>query len=129
MNWLARHWGLVTLVALIIAWWRGGAQPALLIGLSLITAFYFLFRAPVWCGALNRGGTTLCRNNAKGALMGCSLRHHKWQKLRMIFVPHGWRQVNRGLWANPREGVTTLAGLAAAISALVPVIAMALGRK
>jgi hypothetical protein len=127
MNWLARYWGLLTLFILIIAWWRGGVQPALLIGLSLITAFYFLFRAPAWCGAANRGGT-LCRNNSKGVLMGCSLRHHKWQKLRMTFVPQGWRQLNRGLWAAPREGVTTLAGLASVVSAVVATITLALGK-
>jgi hypothetical protein len=125
MKWLERYWGLVTLVVLIVAWWVGGVQPALLVGLSLITAFYFFFRAPAWCGAVTRDGT-LCRRNAKGVLLGCSFRQHKWQKLKMTFVPHGWRTINRGLWATPREGVNTIAGLGSFASAVVAAIALAL---
>ncbi|MCO6010574.1 hypothetical protein NE236_37015 [Actinoallomurus purpureus] len=125
MKWLARYWGLLTLVVLVVAWWVGGVQPAILLTLSLITAVYFFFRAPAWCGAVNRDGT-LCRRNAKGALMGCSYRQHKWQKLKMTFVPHGWRRLNRGLWVTPREGMTTLAGLASVTSAIAAAITLAL---
>jgi hypothetical protein len=125
MKLLTRYWGLVTLVILIVAWWVGGVQPALLIGLSLITAFYFFFRAPAWCGAVTRD-KTLCRRNAKGVMMGCSYRQHRWQKLKMTFVPRGWVKMNRGLWMTPREGMTTLAGLASATSAIVAAITLAI---
>jgi hypothetical protein len=40
----------------------------------------------------------------------------------MAFVPKAWRELNRGLWANPKEGVNTLAGLGSAVSALAAVI-------
>ena len=62
---------------------------------------YFLFQAPLWCGAITREGA-LCRNNSSGLLIGCHLREHKWQKLKMTFVPKAWRELNRGLWATPR---------------------------
>jgi hypothetical protein len=47
---------------------------------------------------------------------------HKWQKIKMVFYSKRWRELNRGLWATPRDGVTTLSGVAAAVSALAAVI-------
>ena len=82
---------------------------------------YFLFQAPLWCGAATRDGT-LCRNNSSGLMIGCHLRQHKWQKLKMIVVPKMWRELNRGLWVTPKEGVATLSGLGSAVSALAAVI-------
>ena len=72
--------------------------------LSVGAVGYFLFQAPLWCGAITRDGT-LCRNNSSGLLIGCHLREHKWQKLKMAFIPKAWRELNRGLWATPREGL------------------------
>jgi hypothetical protein len=89
-----------------------------LIVLSLLVTAFFLFQAPVWCCAVNRDGT-LCRNNSSGLLLGCSKRQHKLQKLKMTFVPHAWRQMNRGLWASPREGLTTLGAIIGLLSTLV----------
>jgi hypothetical protein len=66
------------------------------------------------------------RNNSTGLLLGCYLREHKWQKLRMTFVPRKWRELNRGLWASPREGVNTVSGLASAVVAVAAVIALLL---
>ncbi len=57
-------------------------------------------------------------------MIGCHLREHKFQKLKMAFVPKAWRELNRGLWATPRDGVTTLSGLGSAISALAAVVAI-----
>jgi hypothetical protein len=91
--------------------------------LSVAALGYFLFQAPLWCGAVTREGT-LCRNNSSGLLIGCHLREHKWQKLKMAFVPKAWRELNRGLWATPREGVNTLAGLGSVVSALAAVVAI-----
>lgn len=82
---------------------------------SAAVTFYFLFQAPVWCGAVTRD-EALCRRNAAGLLMGCSLRQHKWQRIRMAFVPHGWRRLNRGLWTNPSTGLATISTVVAILS-------------
>lgn len=126
---LRRYWGVVTLLA-ALACWVGvvlGKITTAIIGLVLVLSVgalvYFLFQAPLWCGAVTREGT-LCRNNSSGLLIGCHLREHKWQKIKMTFIPRAWRELNHGLWATPREGVNTLAGLGSAVSALAAVITL-----
>jgi hypothetical protein len=116
MRGIRRYWGYLAFAVLLTAWGARSNDPAALAVLSLVVTAYFLFQAPVWCAAVNRDGT-LCRNNSSGLLLGCSKRQHKWQKLKMIIVPHAWRQLNRGLWASPREGLNTLAALTAMGSA------------
>jgi hypothetical protein len=118
MKGFSRYWGYLAFVLLITAWWTRAIGPAALIVLSLLVTAFFLFQAPVWCCAVNRDGT-LCRNNSSGLLLGCSKRQHKLQKLKMTFVPHAWRQMNRGLWASPREGLTTLGAIIGLLSTLV----------
>lgn len=110
-------------VVLIAAWWTRQVGPPVLIFLSAVTAFYFFFQAPVWCGAMTRDGK-LCRRNASGVLMGCSYRQHKWQKLRFAIVPRAWRELNRGLWASPRDGLATLGGIATVLSGIAAVVAL-----
>ena len=121
-------------MAVALACWVGlvlGKVTTSIIGLVLILSVgavvYFLFQAPLWCGAVTREGT-LCRNNSSGLLIGCHLREHKWQKLKMAFVPKAWRELNRGLWVTPREGVNTLAGLGSTVSALAAVVAILIVR-
>jgi len=117
---IGRYWGYLVFILLITAWWTRAVGPVVLIVLSLVSTAFFLFQAPVWCCAINRDNT-LCRNNSSGLLLGCSKRQHKWQKLKMTFVPRSWRQMNRGLWASPREGLTTLGvvlGLVSTVAAL-----------
>ena len=127
MELLRRYWGFLALAATLACWVGlvlGRATTAiagLVLVLSVGAVVYFLFQAPLWCGAITRDGT-LCRNNSSGLLIGCHLREHKWQKLRMAFIPKAWRELNRGLWATPREGVNTLAGLGSAVSALAAVV-------
>jgi hypothetical protein len=123
MNGIARYWGYLAFIVLITAWWTHAFGPAALIVLSLLVTAYFLFQAPVWCGAVNRDGT-LCRRNASGLLLGCAYRQHKWQKLKMTIVPHTWRQLNRGLWASPRDGVNTLAALGGVVSAAAATVTL-----
>jgi hypothetical protein len=126
-NLLKRYWGFLALAA-AVACWVGlvlGKLTTAIAGVVLILSvgavLYFLFQAPLWCGAVTREGT-LCRNNSSGLLIGCHLREHKFQKLKMTFVPKAWRELNRGLWATPREGVNTLAGLGSAVSAFAAVV-------
>lgn len=126
MKGLAKYWGYIALVILLTAWWTTEVGPAFLVILSALVTLYFLFQAPVWCGAINRDGT-LCRRNASGLLLGCSLRQHKWQKLKMTVVPHAWRRLNQGLWATPQTSLATIAtclGIVSTVAALIrPVFA------
>jgi hypothetical protein len=123
---LFRYWGYYAFVVLISAWLTHALGPVVLIVASVVVSAYFLFQAPVWCCAINRDHT-LCRNNSAGLLLGCSKRQHKWQKLKMIFVPAGWRALNRGLWASPRECITTISSLLALVPAIVTVGRMVVG--
>ncbi|MEG3633109.1 hypothetical protein [Micromonospora palythoicola] len=117
MKGLGQYWGYLAFVILVTAWWTRSVGPVALFVLSILVTGFFLFQAPVWCCAVNRDGT-LCRNNSAGLLLGCSKRQHKWQKLRMTIVPHAWRQMNRGLWASPREGLTTLGAIVGILSTI-----------
>ena len=126
MKRLWRYWGYLLFAVLVTAWWSRDVGPPALIALSVATGFYFFFRAPVWCGAITREGQ-LCRKNASGVLMGCGYRQHKWQKLKMTIVPHAWRELNRGLWATPRDGITTLGGVATIVSGFAAVLALLVG--
>lgn len=126
---LGRYWGVLALLAALVCWIGLvlGKLTTAVVGVVLVLSVtalgYFLFQAPLWCGAVTREGT-LCRNNSSGLLIGCHLREHKWQKIKMTFVPKAWRELNRGLWATPRDGVTTLGGFGSAVSALAAVIAI-----
>jgi predicted PurR-regulated permease PerM len=125
VKFVRRYWGYLIIFALVVAWSRPTAAPVLIVVLSAVALAYLLFQAPGWCGAVTRDDT-LCRQNARGILMGCSLRQHKWQKLKMTFVPRSWRALNRGLWSNPKEAINTavavvtiLSGIAGVITAIV----------
>lgn len=86
MKGLRRYWGYVLLLAIIVVWGTRQREPGVLAVLSGIAALYFLFQAPLWCCAETRQDQ-LCRNNSSGLLMGCHIREHKWQRLKMAFYP------------------------------------------
>jgi hypothetical protein len=115
------YWGYLLFAVVITGWVAQAFPPLWLTLLSGVAGLFFLFRAPVWCGALTRNGQ-FCRKNAKGVLMGCSYRQHKWQKLKLAVVPPKWRELNRGLWVNPATSVATIAALASGLSALAAVV-------
>jgi hypothetical protein len=52
-------------------------------------------------------------NNSHGLLLGCHLRQHKWQKIRMALAVKDWKIINRGLWTSPKEILATLGGVIA----------------
>ena len=117
MRGLRKYWGWLLFAVMIMAAWSWQLGPAVLIaGWALVTA-YFLFQAPVWCGAEGRQGP--CRNNAAGILLGCKLRQHKWQRLKLAFVPRRWRELNKGLWVNPTKCLTTVGAIVGIVSGIV----------
>ncbi|MDF5752828.1 hypothetical protein [Spongiactinospora sp. TRM90649] len=127
MGSLGKYWGYLLFVVLITAWWTQAFGPIGLVALSALTTVFFLFQAPVWCGALTRNGEP-CRKNARGLLMGCSYQQHKWQKLKLAIVPPKWRQLNRGLWISPEKSLASIAALGGAISAVAAVAQVLIAR-
>jgi hypothetical protein len=118
-----RLWGWVLFAVLMTGWITQSIGPGALLVLSGVVTLYFLFGAPVWCGARTRENT-YCRNNASGLLKGCGLRQHRWQKLKMTFVPQKWRELNEGLWVDNRQSLHTLAQLATVVAGLSGAIAL-----
>jgi hypothetical protein len=106
---LRRYWGLAVLALLLFAWTRDVGSGALLV-LSGVVTFWAAFQAPAWCGAVNRSGA-FCRNNSSGVLLGCHLREHKWQKLRMAFYSKRWQAVTDGMWRTPPARFATVTGV------------------
>jgi hypothetical protein len=124
---LGKYWGYLLFVVLITAWWTQSFGPVGLIALSALTMMFFLFRAPVWCGAVTRGND-FCRKNARGLLMGCSYQQHKWQKLKLAVVPPKWRQLNRGLWISPEKSLASVAALGGGLSAVAAVVQLLIAK-
>jgi hypothetical protein len=121
MRGLGRYWGYLLFIVVLTLWWTTEVGPIVIAVLFAVTTAYFVFGAPVWCGAMNRDDT-LCRNNASGLLLGCSIRQHKYQKLKMTVVPHAWRQLNKGLWANPSTCLATVSTALGIISTVVALV-------
>src|SRR5258708_40012258 len=123
MRGLWRYWGYLALAPAILGLVTHDFGYAVILICSIGAFGYFLVQAPVWCGAIVRGGQ-LCRNNSTGLLLGCYIREHKFQKLKMTFIPKMWRELNRGLWASPKEWLASLGGIASFVSLVIAVIAL-----
>lgn len=121
MTGIKRYWGYILFAGLLTAWWTTDITVGILVPVSVLVVFYFLFRVPVWCGAVTRGGQ-LCRNNSNGLLLGCHLREHKWQRVKLVMVPRAWRKVNEGLWTNATTSLATISTLLAIVTMLVGLV-------
>jgi hypothetical protein len=89
---LTRYWGYLAVIAAVGGYFLHKIGFALILALSLAALGYFLFQAPMWCGAETRKGEW-CRNNSHGLLRGCSFRQHRWQRMKQTFTPAGARAV------------------------------------
>lgn len=89
---ITRYWGYFAVVIAVAGYFLHDLKLAVILALSLAALGYFLVQAPMWCGAETRKGEW-CRKNSHGVLRGCSLRQHKWQRLRQTFTPTGARAV------------------------------------
>ncbi len=78
---------------------------------------YFLVQAPVWCCAKTRDGLP-CRRNSHGLLRGCSLREHKWQRVKTTFTPTGGRAV-LATAKSAGGAVALLGGVVAGVQVLI----------
>ncbi|MFI0814761.1 hypothetical protein ACH4TX_06460 [Streptomyces sp. NPDC021098] len=107
---------------LIAAWINNAAGPAVVVALSAATAAWCFFQAPVTCGAPVRGRADGCRNNASGLLLGCHIRQHRWEKLKMLIVRRRLREFCSGLFTDGKATIVTLAGVGSFLSGLVALI-------
>ncbi|MCX5361116.1 hypothetical protein OG864_20625 [Streptomyces sp. NBC_00124] len=119
---LGHWWGVLTAALLIAAWINSYAGPVVVAVLSIATALWCFFQAPVSCGAPVRGRTDGCRNNANGLLLGCHIRQHRWQKLKMLLVRRRFREFCSGLFSDGKATIVTLAGIGSLLSGLVAFI-------
>ena len=108
---LAKYWGYLLLIALVLGWFYRQLDPAVLGILSGLVIIYCLFQAPVPCCAKTREDE-FCRNNASGLLSGCHLKQHKWQNIKMLVQQHAWAEFARGTFRR-------IGGHAAALSVLI----------
>lgn len=127
---LRRYWGFVALFFALGGWVEivagqlaASAAIGVILALSVAGLAYFTFRAPLWCGAETREGLA-CRKNSRGLLLGCDLRQHKWQRLKLAAHVRTWREFNGKLWASARDSAATLGGIASVVSAVAAVVAL-----
>ncbi|MFH0242606.1 hypothetical protein ACGRHY_09225 [Streptomyces sp. HK10] len=119
---LERWWGVLTGALLIAAWIDRAVGPAIVVILSAATVVWCFFQAPVICGAPVRGPKDGCRNNAYGLLLGCRIRQHRWQKLKMLIFRRRFREFCTGLFSDGKAAVVTLAGVGSFLSGLMAFI-------
>ena len=115
---LGRYWGFLALALAIAGWVTHVVGYAVIAIVSLMALVYFLFHAPLTCGAEIRGGRS-CRNNSHGLLMGCRIRQHKWQRVRDVFVSRKWREVFRDLTDTPKDKLGTVSAFISVVSLFV----------
>jgi hypothetical protein len=114
---LKRYWGYLALAIAVAGFVLHDIMLVVILALSLVALGYFLFQAPVWCGALTRTGER-CRKNSHGLLRGCSYRQHKWQRLKQTFTPAGARAV-MATSKSVSGGLAMIGGLAAGVQVLI----------
>ncbi|MGW8798387.1 hypothetical protein [Streptomyces sp. NBC_00623] len=126
MKGIGKYWGWIAFATLLVGWLTSDFGPSVLLALSVLSTVYFFFQAPAWCGAVGRDGA--CRNNSKGVMMGCHLRQHKWQKMKMVVVRERWRLLARDLFPNATTALASLGGILALISSVVATLQPLFGK-
>ncbi|MEV0903700.1 hypothetical protein [Streptomyces hokutonensis] len=119
---LGQWWGVIAAALLVAAWINKAAGPVVVVSLSSLVLIWCFFQAPVTCGAPVRGREDGCRNNATGLLMGCHIRQHRWQKLKLLIVRRRVREFCTGLFSDGKETLVTLAAVGSFISGLAALI-------
>ncbi|MFE6163507.1 hypothetical protein ACFQ7F_31870 [Streptomyces sp. NPDC056486] len=119
---LGQWWGVLAGALLIAAWINSAAGPAVVVTLSAVVLLWCFFQAPVTCGAAVRGRADGCRNNAAGLLLGCHIRQHRGQKLKMLIIRRQVRAFCSGLFSDGKAAVVTLAGAGSFVSGLVALV-------
>ncbi|WP_211124500.1 hypothetical protein [Streptomyces yatensis] len=126
-NQLWAHWGLFVFIVAIAGWLTSDIGPAGIAALSGLSFLWFLFQAPVPCGALNRGDVEQCRNNGRGVLRGCRIKQHQWQKLKAIVIRRRWRQISAELFPNATTSLASVGAVIALVSSLIGIVKTFIG--
>jgi hypothetical protein len=114
---LTRYWGYLAVVIAVVGYLFHKIGFAVILALSLAALGYFLFQAPMWCGAETRSGQW-CRENSHGLLVGCYRRQHKWQRLRQTFTPAGGRAIVASS-KSVSGALATIGGVVAGVQVLI----------
>ena len=114
---LTRYWGYLAVVIAVAGFFLRSIGLAIVIALALAGLGYFLFQAPVWCGAETRKNQW-CRNNSHGLLLGCHLRQHKLQRVKQTFTLAGGRALARTS-KSVSGGLSTIGGAVAGVQVLI----------
>ncbi|MGD6746131.1 hypothetical protein ACOKM3_30385 [Streptomyces sp. BH106] len=122
------YWGLIALVLAIAGWLTSDIGPAGLTALFALSCLWFLFQAPNSCGAQTRRSGEKCRNNAHGALRGCHLEQHKWQRARSLFIRPTLRRAGGELFSSPTTGLASLGALVTLVCTLTTTALAAVGK-
>jgi len=122
---LGQMWGYLILVVVAYGWFGTAMGPGIIAMLSGLVVLYTLFQAPMWCCANTRSGEP-CRNNAYGILLGCHVRQHKWQKMKMAVSASSWGQLTKRVLSSVGGVSASISALAGVASVIVAVAALVL---
>lgn len=130
MNWrkIWPYWGLALLIVAIAGRLPSDIGPAGLSVLFVLSFLWFLFQAPIPCGAPIRRQGEICRNNAHGLLRGCHFEQHKWKRLRTLVVHPRLRRTGRELFSDPKVGLAGIGAILALASTGVTTTMTVLGK-
>jgi hypothetical protein len=116
---MLRTWGYFLIPVLVWAWYSGDVGYGPIAIVSGLAALFFLFQARVPCGGLNRDGT-LCRNNARGLLLGCNqVVAHRWYNAKMLIRRSTWGRFFSSAFRKFSGVAAVLSALATVASALI----------
>ncbi|MGW9309733.1 hypothetical protein ACWGRK_20610 [Saccharomonospora azurea] len=118
-------WGYLLLGVVTYGWLGAAFAPLWIAILSALVVLYAFFQAPMWCCAVTRDGEP-CRNNAYGILLGCHIREHKWQKLKMSMQFSMWGELVRRVLSNIQGVAASISAVAASASAVIALGALVL---
>ncbi|MFD9894451.1 hypothetical protein ACFWY9_34335 [Amycolatopsis sp. NPDC059027] len=121
---VGRYFGYLLLPVIVYGWTSGNMSAAFILIASSLTILYTLFAVPTWCMATTREGLA-CRRNSNGLLLGCSLREHKSQKLKMAFRASKWGELFGKFWSNTANAAAAVSAMAGTGSALVAAVTLA----
>lgn len=130
MNWkkIWPYWGLIALIVALAGWLTSDIGPAGLTALFALSFLWFLFQAPVPCGAPTRKQGETCRMNSRGILRGCRYEQHKWQRVRTLAVRPGLRRTGRELFPDHKTGLASLGAIVALVCTLTTTTLTVLGK-
>ncbi|MBB5956012.1 transposase [Saccharothrix tamanrassetensis] len=121
---LWRFWGYLVLAAAVYVWLGNDTNIVVALSLSALSLLYMLFAAPMWCMAPNTTNGKPCSNNAHGLLIGCWIRKHKWEKLKMVFRRQRWAELCRRSWSSIGAQAATVGAVGSFASAVAATITL-----